>query len=278
MGSGALLRGLPDYLESSLGLPVEVFDPIPSLDLTALPEKTAEALKQDQGGMAVTLGLAQMAADETAFRVEVLPESDRKKRRFLQHTAFSIVAAALLFAGLAVSWVMLSSASAEGRGEVKTLQDTGATYAKNDADMASARKRVEDANAEMHQVGRVASLGPAAQLLTDLVHSIVNAAAGGYPEIQFTRISAKFVTVQAPGDVKAEPARVPQVEFEASVKSVGARDPSTAYSSFVGELQKSVLDLKTFKPTIGQRVDKDSTFKFEVRGKAPFELESEEKR
>src|SRR5439155_13174551 len=117
MGSGALLKGLPEYLESSLGLPVELFDPIANLDLSALPEKTAEALKQDQGGMAVTLGLAQMAADDAAFRVEILPAADKKKRRFLRHTAVSIAAAAVLGVGLVVAWSMLSTASGRATAE-----------------------------------------------------------------------------------------------------------------------------------------------------------------
>ena len=63
MGSGAQLKGFPDYLESSLSIPVELFDPISSLDLSGLAQNTADALKQDPGGRAVTLGLAQMAAD-----------------------------------------------------------------------------------------------------------------------------------------------------------------------------------------------------------------------
>jgi type IV pilus assembly protein PilM len=285
MGSGALLKGLPEYLESNLGIPVELFDPISSLDLSALPEKTAEALKQDQGGMAVTLGLAQMAADEQAFRVEVLPASDKKKRHFMQHTAISIAAAAVLAGCFVASWVMLSGASARASEESEKLKQTGVAYGKNDAEMESLKKRVEESNAEMNQLSRLVSLGPVTQKTADVVAKVLNESANnfqgtdmvGFESIHIMKISAKFipVSVQVPGSTKVDTLKVPEITFEAKVRDVGAGGGGGSYTSFVENLRERVIELKGFKETVGQLVAQNNTFVFQIRSKTPAEMEAE---
>ena len=274
MGSGALLKGLPEYLESNLGLPVELFDPIPSLDLSALPEKTAEALKQDQGGLAVTLGLAEMAADADAFRVEVLPAADKKKRRFMRHTAVSIAAAAVLGAGLAVAWVMLAGASARAQDEAAVLTQKGVDYGKNDAEMESFKRRVEQANVEMDQLARLVSLGPVFQRSTDVVHEILNDDAHGFPEIHLLKTSAKFVSIPrpVPGSTKTEMDHLPEVSFEAKVESLGARQPGETYTDFVNQLKSRIDALKTLDVSIGQLVAQTNAFAFQIRAKTPAEI------
>lgn len=280
MGSGALLKGLPEYLESNLGLPVELFDPIPSVDLSALPEKTAEALKQDQGGLAVTLGLAQMSADAASFRVEVLPASDKKKRHFLRHTAVSIAAGALLAAGLVAAWVMLAGASARAQDEAGKLTQTGVTYGKNDADMESAKRRVEQANAEMDKLARLVSLGPVFQQTTDLVHTIVNDEKDGFPEIHLLKTSAKFIpiSVEIPGQTQPETDKVAEVAFEAKVESLGARQPAQTYTDFVNQLKPRIDAMKTLKVSINQLVPQTNAFAFQIRSKTQAEMKAEEKK
>jgi type IV pilus assembly protein PilM len=283
MGSGALLKGLPEYMESSLSIPVEVFDPIASLDLSTLPEKTAEALRQDQGGMAVTLGLAQMAADEQAFRVEILPAADKKKRKFLQQTAFTIAAAALLFVGLGVAWGMLATASARGKQEADVLQQKSAAFGKNDAEMASAQSAVRSANSDMLQLERLTSLGPAYHQVTELVQKIMNESKNtvggveyvGHDPIHFHKISAKFVAVQSSiaAQDKTQTDHVPQIDFEATVRSVDARQPSDAYTNFVNDLRVKLIETKLFKEQVDQLVQQNNTFHFAIRAKTPLELE-----
>lgn len=275
MGSGALLKGMPEYLESNLGIPVELFDPIASLDLSLLPEKTAEALKQDQGGMAVTLGLAQMAADDQAFRVEVLPAADKKKRHFLQHTAVTIGAGAVLAACLIVSWVMLSTAAGRAKDESDKLAEKGTQYGKADADMESAKKRVELANADMHQLARLASLGPACQQIGDAVHGILNDPVAPFPEIYLTKVSAKFepISSEIAGENKKQVDHVPSISFEAAVKDIGARGAAEAYTDFVTKMRTKALELKVYKATSGGLIPAKNTFAFQIRGMTPLELE-----
>lgn len=274
MGSGALLKGLPEYLESNLGLPVELFDPIPSVDLSGLPDNAAEALKQDQGGLAVTLGLAQMAADPQAFRVEVLPASDKKKRHFLRHTAVSIAAGALLAAGLVACWVMLAGASARAQGEAEVLSKKNVDYGKNDAEMESAKRRVVQANDEMDQLTRLVSLGPVFQQTADLVHAILNDEKGGFDEIHLLKTSAKFVPVQVeiPGSTQMQTDKVAEVSFEAKVESLGARQPAQAYTDFVNELVSRVAALKTLKLTVNPLVPATNSFGFQIRSKTSGEM------
>jgi type IV pilus assembly protein PilM len=275
MGSGALLKGLPEYLESSLSIPVEVFDPIGSLDLSALPEKTAEALKQDQGGLAVTLGLAQMAADDESFRVDILPAADKKRRRFVEQTAFSIASAALLVAGLAAAWVMLSSAAGRATAEEGVLAAKSAEFGRNESDMTSARKRVDEANVEMRQLDRLVSLGPTYQQITDAVHHVLNkdGATEAYIEIHFARIQAKFVKIQAeiPGQEKQEVHSVAQIDFDAVAEPKGSRAPAAAYAAFVDDLRVRVLEMKDYLMDVGALDAAKGSFKFSIRAKTPLE-------
>jgi len=273
MGSGALLKGMPEYLESNLGIPVELFDPIASLDLSALPEKTAEALKQDQGGMAVTLGLAQMAADDQAFRVEVLPAADKKKRHFMQHTAITIAAGAVLAACLVVSWVMLSTAAGRAQDEQDKLAQKGTQYGKADADMESAKKRVDEANVDMKQLARLASLGPAFQQVGDAIHAILNDPAAPFPEIYVTKVSAKFEGIQTPvpGADKVQVDHVPSISFEAAVKDIGERGAAQAYSDFVIKMKAKATEIGGYVGSSGGLIPQKNSFAFQIRAMTPEE-------
>jgi type IV pilus assembly protein PilM len=275
MGSGALLKGLPEYLESNLGIPVELFDPIASLDLSALPEKTAEALKQDQGGMAVTLGLAQMAADDQAFRVEVLPAADKKKRHFMQHTAITIAAGAVLAACLVVSWVMLSTAAGKAKDEQDKLAQKGTQYGKADADMESAKKRVDEANTDMKQLARLASLGPAYQQVGDAIHAILNDPVAPFPEIYVTKVSAKFEGIQTEiaGETKKQVDHVPSISFEAAVKDIGERGGAQAYSDFVVKMKAKATEIGGYVGSSGGLIPQKNTFAFQIRAMTPLERE-----
>jgi type IV pilus assembly protein PilM len=264
MGSAALLRGLPEYLESALGVPVELFDPLAAVDLSALGEETRSALLQDQGGMAVTLGLAQMAADPAAFRVEVLPEADRRKRRFKEQTVFSIAAAAVLVVALVVSAVSLGSAHDAATAEARVLDERAKLYQNNKADFERARSEVEEHNRRLLHLRRTVSMGPALQRVTDLVHETL-AADPGYPEVYFTKVWSRWIPLQVspPGDaVQVE--HFPAVEFEGKVQPVGARDVPSAFSELMAEVKGRVdraggLELQE----IGGLAP-DGTFKFRV--------------
>jgi len=264
MGAGALLRGFPEYLESALGLPVELFDPFTSVDLSALPEDTRNALQREQGAAAVALGLAQLAADDEAFRVEVLPEGERKKRHFKEHTVFSIAAGVALVASVVVAWVFYSSAEALGQAQRKELGVKSAAYAKQRADFEKAKASVKERNERKHTLRQAVSMGPAFQRVTVLVQSVV-AGEPGYPEIWFDKVSSRWETVQDKDESSgtSRPRTVPAVEFEGSVQAIGERQVSQAFSDFMAELSGTVQRAPGLKLTESGGLQKDR-FKFRV--------------
>jgi hypothetical protein len=203
----------------------------------------------------------------------------------MQHTAISIAAAAVLGVCLVAAWVMLSGASARAGEESEKLKQTGVSYGKNDAEMESAKKRVEESNAEMNQLSRLVSLGPVTQQIADVVARVLNESANnfqgtdmvGFESIHVMKISAKFipVSVQIPGSNKVDTLKVPEITFEAKVRDLGARPAAASYTSFVENLRERVIEKKGFKETVGQLVATNNTFVFQIRAKTPAELEAE---
>jgi cell division ATPase FtsA len=264
MGGGSRLKGLPEYLESNLNLPVEVFDPMDSVDLAALSEEAQAALKQDQGGMAVALGLAQMAADEDAFRVAVLPEADRRRRRFKERTVFSIAAAAVAVASIAVAWSLRGGASGTAEAEKAKLLKLKETFESNRREFEKSRDRVNVVTGQKVDLRTIVALGPAFEIVTHAVQDVVSAGEG-YPEIFFPRISAKVVDHQvqdAQGNSVA--LLVPAVEFEGFIEEKG-RPISQVEAKFKLELRSRLNAIGGLEYVDVGALGADGKFKFRVR-------------
>jgi Tfp pilus assembly PilM family ATPase len=99
-GGGAALGGLPEYLGKAMGVPVEIFDPFIVVDATKLDPESAAELEQHRHQAVIALGLATTGSDPDAYSIEILPERVRKRRDFVQGTAFLIAAAVLAIAYL----------------------------------------------------------------------------------------------------------------------------------------------------------------------------------
>ncbi|MFQ5845322.1 MAG: pilus assembly protein PilM, partial [Planctomycetota bacterium] len=93
-GGGARLRGLPDHLDANMDVSVEPFDPVQELDLDALEPGDAEELGPEPLDFAVAVGLAETQLLSNAYRLEVLSDREKKRRRFLERTAWTLGAAA----------------------------------------------------------------------------------------------------------------------------------------------------------------------------------------
>jgi Tfp pilus assembly PilM family ATPase len=100
-GGGARLAGLPAWLQSTMGVPVELFDPFRVVETEGLDPEASELLEKHRLECVVALGLATMASDPEAYSVEILPASVRRKREFWGGTAWLVAAAvlAVLFLG-----------------------------------------------------------------------------------------------------------------------------------------------------------------------------------
>lgn len=235
-GGGAKLKGFPEYLESTLNLPVEVFDPMDSVDLSALPEEAQTALKQDQGGLTAVLGLAQMAADEKALRVAVLPEADKRRRRFREQTVFSIAAAVVAATGLFAVTILRKGAATEAADEKGQLAKRSEQYSNNLRAFEKARTQVGVVTMRMRDLRTLVAMGPAFQIITDAVQTVMNQGEG-YNEIFFPKVSAKFqdrVIPDAQGNPQAF--RLPAVEFEGKIQEVGGRPIAQVEAQFKREL------------------------------------------
>ena len=101
-GGGAALQGLPRYLSSGLGVPVELFDPWRVVDSAALSPQAAEQLEEYKLESVVALGLATMASDSDAYSIEILPAKVRARREFARGTIWAIAAAGIAAAFLGV--------------------------------------------------------------------------------------------------------------------------------------------------------------------------------
>ncbi len=99
-GGGAALAGLPKYLSSGLGVPVELFDAFRVVETGGLSPEDAEKLEEYKLEAVVALGLATMGSDPDAYGVEILPAKLRARREFVGGTVWAIAAAVLAVAYL----------------------------------------------------------------------------------------------------------------------------------------------------------------------------------
>jgi type IV pilus assembly protein PilM len=106
-GGGARVRGLPEYLSSSLKIPVEVLDPFRKVDVSAVVQMGGDAIIQLPTDMAVALGLAQLVAPPAgATSLSILPVSLKKRRDFFQTNLWLGIAGGVLVATLLVLTVL----------------------------------------------------------------------------------------------------------------------------------------------------------------------------
>ncbi len=260
MGAGARLRGLSEYLESNLGVPVEVFDPVDDLDLSPLSSDAQAALKQEQGGIAVTLGLAQMAADAESFRLEILPEADRKKRQFMQETLPIIIAAAIVLVGVVAAFFMAGTAQDAAYAEKASLTEKARQFDENKNAYQSAKERVVVINDEKFRLRRMVALGPAVETMLAVVQRVVND--GGFEEIYISKIKASMKERL----IDNERQFFPEIEFVATVQSTGERPPQTAYSEF------GVMARREVEAVGGMTYGEMGGLKIREAGKATFEF------
>ncbi len=133
-GGGSELRGLPEYLEQSLGMPVRCFQPDAGLDTSSLSPEQAELFEAHPSTFAVALGLARMSSDEGAFLIDLVPPSVKKKRRFMQRTAYLIAAAVVAAACLGGIWMDM-------KGELAAVEKGRRQARSNERQAVAVRRR-----------------------------------------------------------------------------------------------------------------------------------------
>lgn len=97
-GGGARLKGMREYFEANMSVPVELFDPVAGIDTSALPAEDQGELGEAPLDFAVAVGLAETLLSPSAFRLEVLTDREKKKRHFLDRTIWALGGAAAALA------------------------------------------------------------------------------------------------------------------------------------------------------------------------------------
>jgi type IV pilus assembly protein PilM len=106
-GGGSRVRGLPEYLSSSLKIPVEVLDPFRKVDVSSIVQMGGDAITQLPTDMAIALGLAQLVSPPAgATSLSILPVHLKKRRDFFQTNLWLSIAGGVLVATLLVLTVL----------------------------------------------------------------------------------------------------------------------------------------------------------------------------
>ena len=133
---------------------------------------------------------------------------------------------------------------------------------------------------EIPDLRRIVAVGPAFQLITDAVQSVVNGGIG-YDEIFFPKISVKTVDHMVPGppglDAVAE--KIPAVEFEGRILEIGGRPVSTVEAQFKQELRTKLNSIGGMEyQDVGALDTTTGAFKFRVRQiRTPEQVEQDRK-
>lgn len=114
-GGAARMKGIVEYFQANMSVPVELFDPAKALDTSALPAGDQEEAGENAADFAVAVGLAQSLLLPNAYRLEVLTESEKRKRQLLGRTIWAVGAAAAAL----VLVVLLFKTRADGIAEFR---------------------------------------------------------------------------------------------------------------------------------------------------------------
>ncbi len=114
-GRGSRLRGLAEFLQARLRVPVEFLDPYRGLDTSTLPAAVRDEVVENGDNYSVAIGLALRELDERPIRpITLLPEDIRRRREFFARDFFVYASAAvyaLAFAGMVYSSVIATRAA-----------------------------------------------------------------------------------------------------------------------------------------------------------------------
>ncbi|MGQ0612275.1 MAG: pilus assembly protein PilM [Planctomycetaceae bacterium] len=145
-GGGARMKGIREYFQTSMSVPVELFDPVEGLDVAALPPQDAGELGDAPLDFAVAVGLAETLLQPQSFKLEILTEKARKSRRFMERTLWALGAAAAAAALVVLLFTTRSS-------DIKTYREANARLERRATDAQQVARR-GDAAAKAEQEER----------------------------------------------------------------------------------------------------------------------------
>lgn len=235
-GGGARLRGLRGMLREALRCPVEILDPFDNIDLSALSAEEAAQLQDMRSEAVVALGLAIGAMDSQVYSLEILPESVKRRQRFVQRTVFNIGACL-------VGAALLASSAMQGKQALET-----AASAQERVVSQSRRVKRTDADAEeivvQNAVDRSIAglLSERATPLSSVVRTLraLHDADVMPPELWITSIEVTRSGRSARSS-RNRGRNKPQVKLSGSIRPIMGRDVGDVYQKFLRDFRSHEL-------------------------------------
>ncbi|MCX7805572.1 MAG: cell division FtsA domain-containing protein, partial [Planctomycetota bacterium] len=129
-GGGSRLRGLNEFLQRRLRVPVEPLEPFRMISLDRLGPEGAEALREEGWRYAFAVGAAASALRPGAFTLNLWPAALKEKKEFLNRGLYVYYAFAVFLAALALFVItpwrnlnIISENLQEARAAVSTAED-----------------------------------------------------------------------------------------------------------------------------------------------------------
>lgn len=108
-GGGSRVRGLPEYLQGALKMPVEILDPFQKVDTSEVDRLGGEEWRQLPTDLAVAVGLGQLLSPPSGAAgsvLSILPDALKKRRNFFRSALWLGVAGGAMTAMLLVLTVL----------------------------------------------------------------------------------------------------------------------------------------------------------------------------
>jgi Tfp pilus assembly PilM family ATPase len=170
-GGGAQAKGLISLLTSRLRVPVSLWNPTDMVDPSKLPEDDLNRLEADGPAATIALGLALSAADSNLFALEILSQTERKKRNFRERGVFATAAAVLALGYLGMDYFMTSQAAADAKTESQRLGAIVKRSQSSHVDAVGLLEQIEQQELLLTDLQQRFSLHQSAQKMLDFMHT-----------------------------------------------------------------------------------------------------------
>ena len=218
-GGSARMKGLDQYLEGNLGVPVKLFDPLADADVEV--DGNADTL-----AMTAALGLAVMAADPEAYSVEVLSRKARKAREFQERHVFSVLALLLVLGYLGFSAYRAKGEYAQARSDHSVLNVERSNRQRKENQFADLKSEQLDLMARVNALERERAGGESlARALRSMSLHMPDELWLESVELENRKEAGRSATL------------TPQIGVRGRGRSVGDRSADAAFQSFVHDLR-----------------------------------------
>jgi len=147
-GPGSGIRGLPEYLASRMRKPVEMLNPLAGFSTKELDDASLAAVQQYGPSLAIPLGLAKIAADQSPGDLKIVPPSVAARVNFLRRTVWLYAGVLLMVAALSVTLIFTLNVE---KIATNTLKEATAAKAGYDAHNREVQPRPQNPRAPAAQ-------------------------------------------------------------------------------------------------------------------------------